>query len=52
MAKHITCECGFIARSDSDEGVIEAIRDHMRADHPDLLDRVSRDDLLGWIEEV
>jgi hypothetical protein len=24
----------------------------MRADHPDLLDKVSDDDLRGWIEEV
>jgi predicted small metal-binding protein len=52
MAKRITCECGFVARADTDEEVVEQIREHMRADHPELLDKVSRDDLLGWIEEV
>ena len=31
---------------------VEEIREHMRSDHPELLDKVSRDDLLGWIEEV
>lgn len=52
MSKQITCECGFVARADSDDEVVEQIRGHMSSDHPELLDKVSRDDLLGWIEEV
>jgi predicted small metal-binding protein len=52
MAKQITCECGFVARADTDEAVIAQIREHMRSDHPELLDKVSQEDLLGWIEEV
>jgi predicted small metal-binding protein len=52
MAKQITCECGFIARADTEKEVVEQIRDHMSSDHPALLEKVSRDDLLGWIEEV
>jgi predicted small metal-binding protein len=51
MAKLIRCECGFIARGDTDDEVIEVIRGHMRSDHPQLLDKVSHDDLVGWIEE-
>jgi predicted small metal-binding protein len=50
MAKLIRCECGFVARGDSNDLVIGVIRDHMAADHPALLDTVSRDDLLGWIQ--
>jgi predicted small metal-binding protein len=52
MAKQITCECGFVARADTEEEVVEQIRDHMRSDHPELLDKVSPEDLRGWIEEV
>jgi predicted small metal-binding protein len=52
MAKQITCECGFVARADTDQEVVQQIRDHMRSDHPELLDQVSHEDLLGWIEEV
>jgi predicted small metal-binding protein len=52
MAKQITCECGFVARAETDEAVIAQIREHMRSDHPELLDTVSQEDLLGWIEEV
>jgi predicted small metal-binding protein len=50
MAKLIRCECGYVARGDSDDLVIQAIRGHMATDHPALLDTVSQDDLLGWIQ--
>ena len=50
MARIIRCECGFVARGDTEEEVIEAIRGHMRTDHPALLDSVSREDLVGWMQ--
>ena len=50
MAELIRCECGFVARGDSDDQVITVIREHMATDHPALLDSVSREDLLGWIQ--
>jgi predicted small metal-binding protein len=50
MARLIRCECGFIARGDSDAQVVGVIRGHMTTDHPALLNTVSRDDLLSWIQ--
>jgi predicted small metal-binding protein len=50
MAKLIRCECGFVARGESDDQVVGTIRQHLGSDHPALLDTVSRDDLLGWIQ--
>ncbi|HEY7007457.1 MAG TPA: DUF1059 domain-containing protein [Jatrophihabitantaceae bacterium] len=50
MAKLIRCECGFVARGDTDDEVVAAIREHMAADHPAVLSSVSREDLLGWIQ--
>jgi predicted small metal-binding protein len=50
MAKLIRCECGFVARGDSDDEVVRAIRGHMASDHPALLETVRREDLLGWIQ--
>jgi len=50
MSRFIKCECGFVARGDSDDEVVATIRTHMGSDHPALLDTVSRDDLLGWIQ--
>jgi predicted small metal-binding protein len=52
MAKRITCECGYAAEAASDDEVVAQIQEHMREDHPDLVGSVSRDDLLGWIEEL
>jgi len=50
MARVIRCECGFVARGDSEEEVIESIRGHLRTDHPALLDSVTRDDIVGWVQ--
>ncbi|HZT14734.1 MAG TPA: DUF1059 domain-containing protein [Gaiellaceae bacterium] len=52
MAKQITCECGYVIRAETEREVVQGARDHMRADHPQLLDQVSDEDLRGWIEEV
>jgi predicted small metal-binding protein len=49
VARIIRCECGFVAHGDTDDTVIAAIREHMRADHPALLETVVDEDLLGWI---
>ena len=50
MARLIRCECGFVARGDTDDRVIEHIRTHMKEDHPALLETVATEDLRGWIE--
>jgi predicted small metal-binding protein len=50
-AKQINCQCGFVAHGESDQEVVDAIRAHMREDHPEVLEKVSQEDLLGWIEE-
>ncbi len=50
MAKLIRCECGFVARGESDDQVIGAIRGHMATDHPALVDTVTLEDLLSWIQ--
>jgi predicted small metal-binding protein len=50
MAKLIRCECGFVAQGSSDDEVVRVIRGHMADDHPALLDTVSPEDLLSWIQ--
>ena len=51
MTKLINCECGYVARAGSDDAVVDLIRAHMESDHPELLARVSDEDLRGWIQE-
>ncbi|MGA8723767.1 MAG: DUF1059 domain-containing protein [Acidimicrobiales bacterium] len=50
MAKSIRCECGFVARGQTNDQVIAEIRGHMTTDHPALLESVTQDDLLSWIQ--
>jgi len=50
MARIIRCECGFVARGNTDEEVIDSIRKHIGTDHPTLLKTVEREDLLGMIQ--
>ncbi len=49
MARVIRCECGYVARGDTDDQVVDEIQAHLRTDHPALFDTVGRDDILGWI---
>jgi len=52
MARQVKCECGYIARGDSDEDVVAEIRDHIRTDHPELMEGVSDEDIASWVEIV
>ena len=48
--KVIRCECGYVARGDSNDQVVGIIRGHMATDHPALLETVSQLDLLSGIQ--
>jgi predicted small metal-binding protein len=47
--KLIRCECGYVARGDSDDQVVGLIQEHLATDHPALLTSVSREYLLSWV---
>ena len=52
MASQVTCECGYVARGSSDDEVVALTREHLRTDHPELLDTVTADAIRGWVEVV
>lgn len=52
MARQITCECGYIARGQTEDEVVDLIQEHLRADHPQLLAQLTREDIAGWVEIV
>jgi predicted small metal-binding protein len=49
MRRVIRCECGFVARGDTDDETVDRIREHMRTDHPALYETVELADLYNWI---
>ena len=50
--KQIPCVCGRVVRGDDDEELWQNAQEHMREDHPELVGKVSRADLLAQAEEV
>ncbi len=52
MAKVIRCQCGFLGRGDTVEQAASQIEVHMRDEHPELVGKVSRDDLIAMAEEA
>ena len=52
MSRQIKCECGFIARGETDDDVVVRIEEHIRSDHPDLVQSLTRDEIATWVEVV
>jgi hypothetical protein len=52
MAKLINCECGQVVRGDTDDELIANAEAHIDRDHPDLVGKILRDDLLSMAEEA
>lgn len=52
MAKLCKCECGYVARGQTDDEVVAKLEAHVREEHPDLVGKVARKDVLAWIEET
>ncbi len=52
MARVINCECGYVVRGENDDELVANAEAHVRDAHPDLVGKMSREDLLGMAEEV
>ena len=52
MGKLINCECGEVVRGNTDEELVAAAEAHVTAHHPELVGKLSRDDILAMAEEA
>ena len=52
MSRQIKCECGFVARGETDDEVVAQIERHIRSDHPELAESLTRDEIASWVEIV
>ena len=50
MAKLINCECGQVVRGETDDELVAATEEHVNRDHPELVGKLSRDDILAMAE--
>jgi predicted small metal-binding protein len=52
MGKVIHCECGEVVRADNDDELVQKVERHVGAAHPELVGKLSREDVLGMAEEA
>ena len=50
MAKLINCECGQVVRGETDDELVANAEEHVGRDHPELVGKLSRDDILAMAE--
>lgn len=50
MPKLIKCTCGKIVRGEDDDQLLANAEEHIRQDHPEMVGKVGRDDLLAMAE--
>ncbi len=51
MPKVINCECGEVIRAADDEELVQRVEQHVGRAHPELVGKMSRDDILAMAEE-
>jgi len=47
----VNCECGETVRADEDTELVAQVEAHMERNHPEMVGKLSRDDILGMAEE-
>ncbi|MCZ7588571.1 MAG: DUF1059 domain-containing protein [Gaiella sp.] len=48
----INCECGRIVRAGTEDEIVAAVERHVAEDHPELVGKISREDILAMAEEA
>jgi predicted small metal-binding protein len=52
MAFVLNCDCGYVARGETEDELVEETTRHVEEVHPDLVGQISSDDMLAMAEEV
>ena len=52
MGKVINCECGEVVRAENDDELVQKVGRHVGEAHPELVGKLSREDMLAMAEEA
>jgi len=52
MAKIANCECGYVAHGETDDEVLADLESHIRQNHPEMVGKYDRTQLLDLVEEA
>ena len=51
MGRMIRCECGYTVRGENDEELLAAAKDHIEAEHPDMVNTVNDSQIMAMAED-
>ncbi len=46
----VNCPCGKVVEGESDDQLVANVEEHIEADHPDLVGKYSREQILGMAQ--
>lgn len=52
MTKVVNCECGQAVRADDEDELVAKVEAHVASDHPDLVGKLTREDIVAMAEEA
>jgi predicted small metal-binding protein len=52
LAFVINCDCGFVVTADGEEELIAKANEHIEAEHPEMVETISDEELLAMAEET
>ena len=50
MGMVVNCECGQKVRAEDEQDLVAQVEAHVERDHPELVGKLSRDDILAMAE--
>lgn len=52
MSSIVNCECGEVIRAETDDELVAAVTAHVERDHPELVGKLGREDIIAMAEET
>jgi predicted small metal-binding protein len=52
MSLLINCECGRVVKAETEDEIVAKVEQHVAEDHPELVGKLSREDIVAMSEEV
>jgi hypothetical protein len=52
MSLLVNCECGRVVKADTEDEIVVKVEQHVAADHPELVGKLTREDIVAMSEEV
>ena len=49
--KVVHCECGADIQAETDDDLVSKVEEHVQERHPDMVDRMSREQILGMAHD-